>query len=290
MQVQRSATRADSVVIPNGTARDHGISFTARGILAYVLSLTDGRSVSIKGLAAESSEGQRRIAAALRELEAAGYLTRSRVRGANGRVTSRVVWSDLREVPAAGAEPQVAPDLAYPGPGDSGLNPLGGKDKTSPPTPLTVVTSESAPEGREGGEMTRSQTFLASLGQADPKLHLGQGDIRELSPLVDQWFGLGADERLVRVTLTAGLPGQISHPAGLLRKRLVEKMPTVPLAAPVRPAQSLGHECPECQRPTASVGLCKPCAETPAAPAATVSPVSWRTLARDYGPGLLAAA
>jgi hypothetical protein len=290
MQIQRSAVRADSVVIPNRTARDHGVSFLARGILAYVLSLTDGRSVGIKDLAAQSSEGQARIAKALKELEAAGYLTRSRVRGANGRVASRIVWSDLREEAATEENAQVAPDLAFPGSGDSGLNPLGGKEKTSPPTPLTVVTSESAPEGREGGEMTRSETLLASLGQADPKLHLGQGDIRTLSPLVDEWFSLGADERLVRVTLTAGLPGQISHPAGLLRKRLTEKMPTVPLAAPVRPSQAFGHECRECQRPTASVGLCKPCAGTPAAPAPTVSPISWRSLARDYGPGLLAAA
>jgi DNA-binding MarR family transcriptional regulator len=291
MRIQRTAQVGESTIIPNATARDHGISFTARGILAYVLSLPNGSQATVTTLTAASSEGRERVSRALTELETAGYLKRLRVRGEGGRITTSVTWSDLREGAEGVANAQVAPDAGNPAAGPSAHNPLGGKDQTLPPTPQTAVTVESAPEGREGGEISRSEKLLAGLVQAERKLHLGAGDIRTLSPLVDEWFALGADERLIVTTLTAGLPEQVSRPAGLIRRRLVEKLPTRSLAAPAMTLQPSKHECPECQRPTRSAGPCGPCAGRIPAPAApTHSPINWRELAKDFGPGALIAA
>jgi DNA-binding MarR family transcriptional regulator len=293
MRIQRTAPAVGSTIIPSETARDHGISFTARGILAYVLSLPNGSQETLKSLTEASSEGRERVSRALKELETAGYLKRLRVRGEGGRMTTLVSWSDVRENAAEEIKPQAAPDAGNPAVGSSAHNPLGGKDLTLPTNPQTAVTVESATEGREGGEISRSENLLAALGRDEPKLHLGARDIRALSPLVDEWFSLGADERRVTAVLTLGLPERINHPAGLLRKRLVEKMPMRPLEAPAAPPEAPRLRCPVCERikaPHASAGLCEHCRA--AAPAPAPAPVtsgspSWRDLAREFGIGAL---
>lgn len=41
MRIQRSNPTTRFVVLPNETAQNHALSFTARGILAYLVSLPD---------------------------------------------------------------------------------------------------------------------------------------------------------------------------------------------------------------------------------------------------------
>ncbi|MEI5033720.1 hypothetical protein RB201_15770 [Streptomyces sp. S1A(2023)] len=79
-------------VVGNHLAQHPGLSCTAIGIAVRIQSLPQGTEVSIKALAAHCHEGEKRIAAALRELEALGYLQRVRERLPGGEVITRTVF------------------------------------------------------------------------------------------------------------------------------------------------------------------------------------------------------
>ncbi|MFE7334738.1 hypothetical protein [Streptomyces griseus] len=105
-------------VVGNHLAQHPDLSCTAVGIAVRIQSLPQGTEVSIKALAARCKEGQKRIAAALRELEAHGYLERFRDRLPGKKVITRTVFCNQ---PAALVHPrrpaaEVRPRLAAPVP------------------------------------------------------------------------------------------------------------------------------------------------------------------------------
>ncbi len=73
-------------VIGNHLAQHPDLSLLAIGLACHIQSLPPGARVDIKTLAARFPEGATRIAAALRELEAHGYLRRERTRVPGGRI------------------------------------------------------------------------------------------------------------------------------------------------------------------------------------------------------------
>lgn len=118
------------VQIDNKTIRDRALSFRARGVLGYLLSLKDGEECAAADLADESPlEGVKAIRSAYDELAAVGYLRRVRVQSINGRWATEIhvfelpqavdnspgtVPTDLPSGPPGatrrkGAKPQVAP-------------------------------------------------------------------------------------------------------------------------------------------------------------------------------------
>ncbi|MER5471669.1 helix-turn-helix domain-containing protein [Streptomyces sp. NPDC002685] len=78
-------------VIGNHLAQHPELSGLAIGLGAHIQSLPAGAPVDIKTLTARFPEGAIRIAAALRELEAHGYLRRTRERVPGGRIVTRTV-------------------------------------------------------------------------------------------------------------------------------------------------------------------------------------------------------
>ncbi|MFG2475394.1 helix-turn-helix domain-containing protein [Streptomyces fagopyri] len=78
-------------VIGNHLAQHRELSLTAIGLATHIQSLPSGARVDIKTLAARFSEGETRIASALRELEAYGYLSRTRERLPSGRIVTHTV-------------------------------------------------------------------------------------------------------------------------------------------------------------------------------------------------------
>ncbi|MGN5637862.1 helix-turn-helix domain-containing protein, partial [Streptomyces sp. AC154] len=78
-------------VIGNHLAQHHELSLVAIGLAAHIQSLPAGAKVGIKVLTDRFPESEARITAALHELEAEGYLHRSRVRLPNGRMVTRTV-------------------------------------------------------------------------------------------------------------------------------------------------------------------------------------------------------
>ncbi|MCJ0867992.1 helix-turn-helix domain-containing protein [Streptomyces sp. AP-93] len=90
--MQKKRPRAERYVkICNELAQHSTLSLTAIGLSVYIQSLPDGTDVSIRALKRHFPEGGTRIAAALRELEAAGYLARTRVRLPSGHIVTQTV-------------------------------------------------------------------------------------------------------------------------------------------------------------------------------------------------------
>jgi hypothetical protein len=104
---------------------------------------------------------------------------------------------------------------------------------THPPSP-DPRASPTATHGREGGgdaslRDTPAFQALARITTRHPQLAVGEKELHDLAPLAAQWLERTTADRLEQA-LTAGLPREIGSPAGLLRKRLVDKLPPPPAA------------------------------------------------------------
>jgi len=80
--------------IPWRVLQDKRISFRARGILGYLLSLPDGWEASAERIAHETTEGRDAVATALKELEQVGYLARRKYQAATGKWAWIWLYSD----------------------------------------------------------------------------------------------------------------------------------------------------------------------------------------------------
>jgi hypothetical protein len=89
------------VIIDNALAQDSALSFGARGLGTYLLSLPTGARVDIRTLAARNPEGRAAIAGYMRELEEACYLVRTSQQGADGRFGTTSTMHEERQDPGA---------------------------------------------------------------------------------------------------------------------------------------------------------------------------------------------
>ena len=88
MAVFRIEKTRDYTVMSNHHLRDMSQSLKAKGLLSLILSLPEEWDYTMKGLARICKDGVDSISGGIRELEARRYLTRERVRGANGQLRS----------------------------------------------------------------------------------------------------------------------------------------------------------------------------------------------------------
>lgn len=85
-------------MIARALAEDERISFEARGVLLYLLSKPDDWVPRNTDLQRNGHIGERQLARILRELKAAGYMRREKMRGADGRyVWSTVIYEESQE-------------------------------------------------------------------------------------------------------------------------------------------------------------------------------------------------
>lgn len=87
MAVFRVEKNHNYTVMSNYHLRDTALTLKAIGLLSKMLSLTDEWDYTTRGLAAICKEGVDAIGAALKELEARGYLIRRQIRDSKGRIT-----------------------------------------------------------------------------------------------------------------------------------------------------------------------------------------------------------
>ena len=88
MAVFRIEKTRDYTVMSNYHLRDMSLSLKAKGLLSLMLSLPENWDYTMKGLARICKDGIDSSSGGIRELEAHGYLIRTRVRGANGQLGS----------------------------------------------------------------------------------------------------------------------------------------------------------------------------------------------------------
>ncbi|MFJ1993109.1 hypothetical protein [Streptomyces asiaticus] len=89
------------VIIDNALAQNNALSFGARGLAEYLLSLPPGAKVDIRSLAEDNPEGRQAIAGYMNELEGARYLVRTRRQGARGRFETSCTIYDEPQDPAS---------------------------------------------------------------------------------------------------------------------------------------------------------------------------------------------
>ena len=120
MAVFRVEKNRNYTVMSNIHLRDQNLSLKAKGLLSLLLSLPDDWHYSIRGLAKISKESPDGISSGLKELEAAGYLTRRQLRGERGRMgeTEYTIYEEPRapcqDSPCTENPVTVKPDTASP--------------------------------------------------------------------------------------------------------------------------------------------------------------------------------
>ncbi|MEU2712410.1 hypothetical protein [Streptomyces sp. NPDC007205] len=208
---QRTRTNHDFTHLPPREA----------AIAAYLDRLPDGADISVKTLAKQLPYGQCALRTALNRLQAAGHLRRGRERletdSGGSRWITRSWWS------------RTARDDAWWAAFTRG-----------------DVPEEPHPPERPGPTRSRAHILLAALGRTAPVLSLSAADCATLAPLLTEWFARGATDEAVLRALTEGLPTPVHHPAALVRRRLIDKIPPEPVP---RPAPRRVLECAECGVP-----------------------------------------
>ncbi|MFF3174893.1 helix-turn-helix domain-containing protein [Streptomyces sp. NPDC057900] len=250
-------------VIGNHLAQHRELSLVAIGLAAHIQSLPAGAKVGIKVLTDRFPESEARIAAALRELEAEGYLHRSRVRLPEGRVVTRTISYnqpgsiDASKAPAPRPRPAATPPQAAPP--EPPQQPAPAPAPPPPPLPQPHMPAE--------GLHRTAATLLADLRRHAPELTLSERDVRALTPGVATWLERDAHPDTIRHALTADLPVPLKHPAKLLRHRITTRLPaplpgTADLTAPRRKVVVIPlQNCETCERAFRATepGHCRDC-------------------------------
>jgi hypothetical protein len=275
MLIHRSAHTRAFTVMPNALLQDRRLSYTARGLLADLLSRPEGWREDGRQMADRSPQGRLAVAKALKELAAFGYYRVDKVRQDDGTIRSVTqVWDTPQQVAPAltrsgsGAarsgrcdalpvkdrekEPTLPPQVQPPqGGGDAATRGEGGRQ--------APTTSTSSAAGSGDAPVDSAVATLFRVIRTEPRLRLGTVEAAALAPLVAQWLEHGCTERDLAQALLPGLPAQMHSVAAVLRDRLQRKLPPAPepVAARIAPQR---HECVECGDPVARAGRCGPCA------------------------------
>ncbi|MGW5864633.1 helix-turn-helix domain-containing protein [Streptomyces sp. NPDC055239] len=244
-------------VVGNHLAQHPDLSLTAIGLATHIQSLPDGALVGIKVLAAKFPEGETRIAAGLRELEAYGYLSRTKERLPSGRIVTRTISynvpkSAVRRPTAHAPAPrlELAPEPEEPEPAaPAGHHP----PASGQPEPGGPPTHRAAAD------------LLSGLRTLSPRLLLAERDVRRLAPAAAAWLERGVAPADVQQTLASGLPPEpLRHPAAFLAHRLTALLPPAIPPAPKAPRPDPLQTCEACDRAFRSPepGQCRACSHS----------------------------
>ncbi|MDX3238088.1 hypothetical protein PV392_20860 [Streptomyces sp. ME03-5709C] len=252
VHVRRRLT-ANFTILSNRLAQRPGSAVTV-GVGVYLLSVPDGVPVSIDALRAHFTESRERLARALNELEAEGFLERVVVREENGRIRTRTYVHDVPRADAAAAPHALVP---APAPAEVAAHAFDDAPGTArealpeaAPPRGDVPAADGPPAHGLGADALAeaAEAVLASLRVRDPRLLLSRRDIARLAPGVAEWLRLGAEPQRIAEALAADLPAALTHrPAGLLAYRLRSWEPPA-VTAPPRAAVPW-QACDSCERP-----------------------------------------
>ena len=157
MAVFRIERTRDYTVMSNHHLRNANLSLKAKGLLSMMLSLPEDWNYTTRGLAKICKEGVDAIGAALRELEAAGYIVRHKLRDRQGRIsdTEYVIYE----------QPQLRkPDTDSP----DTENPYMDKPDTEKPAELNIEKSNTE-KSITYGSSTDSIPFRETAAVSPPE-------------------------------------------------------------------------------------------------------------------------
>ena len=159
MAVFRIERTRDYTVMSNHHLRNANLSLKAKGLLSMMLSLPEDWNYTTRGLAKICKEGVDAIGAALRELEAAGYIVRHKLRDRQGRIsdTEYVIYEQPQ--PKNPDTPQ--PDTASP---DTGNPDMDTPDTDEPYTEKTAQLNKD----RRNKEKEIPDESITDISNPDP--------------------------------------------------------------------------------------------------------------------------
>lgn len=144
--------------LSNEMLRDPHLSLRAKGLLAQLVSHEDGWQLSLKWAERECHDGRQSIASAFKELEAAGYATKERLKDSAGKFRG---WDyhvyDYRVQPPVEVSGLTEVGLTEVGDTEVGLAEVGeahlyedssGEDSQEQKNPLEKTTQDLAPAAR----------------------------------------------------------------------------------------------------------------------------------------------
>ncbi|MGW6244077.1 helix-turn-helix domain-containing protein [Streptomyces roseolus] len=219
----------------------------------HMMSVPEGTSVTIRCLADRLGFSRQKVADALHALEQHGYLRRTVIRTARGRLITQTVICHSPGTPAPGRprhqEPVQRPAPEHrpkPQPPHRRASPPAPRPMpTPPPTPTTTRSPRSPRSPRSLPSVPRpgfpaldllraALAVLVDLRNADPRLYVSEADAEHLAPGVAAWLERGVPPETVRDALSTDLPAErLRRPAALLAHRLTVNLPPAPpLTAP----------------------------------------------------------
>jgi hypothetical protein len=285
VHVRRRLT-ANFTILSNRLAQRPGSAVTV-GVGAYLMSVPDGVPVSIEALRAHFTEGETRLARALNDLEAEGFLERVTVRVANGQVRTRTYVYDVPASAQAGDRARPVPQSAPPPDASARPAPAPQPEPAPEPAPEAELAPAAEPEPvpqRQPAPPPVSEpaprpaprpapsaapdapglppapapgpeavAVLGALRLRDPRLLLSERDVVRLAPAVGEWLRRGVGPDRIVDAVCADLPGPVvRRPAGLIAYRLGHLKPVeaAPLPSPrgQRPNVVPMQNCDACDR------------------------------------------
>ncbi|MEY9844156.1 hypothetical protein ABH940_001223 [Streptacidiphilus sp. BW17] len=303
MHIHRNRHMRAFSTLPNYLLQDHRMSYTAQGVLTYLLSLADGTREDGRRMADARPQGRGAVAKALRELQRLGYYRVETIRKPDGKLISASHVYDSPQPP----QPQPSARKAGSGAATSGATDGQSKNQGKNHPSLPSLPAEPADDAVADGasatperaepatppapaeqvppEVRVAVATLFRVLRPEPRLRLGEAEALALAPLVAEWLEHGATEHDLATALLPGLPQRVHAPVAFLRNRLTRKRPPAPSRQPAVPAQRW-HECAQCADPVPRPGICRTCAGLPAPPPTN----SFATAAAARGAALVRAA
>ena len=133
----------DFTILDNAALQDEALSYRARGLLAYLLSMPPDWRTDARAMArSEQVEGRHAILSGLRELEARGYLRRVRTQDERGRWSTDTEVCEERDITAGRTEDQL-PDAGQPNAGQ----PNAGAPNAGGPGPIERTITKNDYKG-----------------------------------------------------------------------------------------------------------------------------------------------
>ncbi|WP_028809069.1 DNA-binding protein [Streptomyces sp. 351MFTsu5.1] len=238
-------------VVGNHLVQHEELSLLAIGLACYIQSVRPGTAVDIKTLAKRFPEGPTRIAAALRELQAAGYLRRSQVRTPTGQMVTRTVSCNKPGHRTGATETSGRPTR---------------RPAADKPPPRKRLPAVPRPGYTSPALLQAALDVLAGLRRRDPRLLLSATDAEHLAPGVAAWLERDLGPAAVSRALAENLPLEpLVRPAAFLAHRLTAQLPPLPPprppASPVAEPRHPFQMCDGCDRPfrAPTPGRCRDC-------------------------------
>ena len=189
MSVFRVEKNKGYTVMSNHHLRNHTLSLKAKGLLSQMLSLPEDWDYTLQGLAQINKESIDAIQEAVRELERAGYIKRSRERDGRGclRGTVYTIYEQPHAEPTPEEPTQALPTLDNPTlENPTQLNTESTKKRKRQSKDLSITDSISFPSGfPDAPTQKRTETKEAFDGYRDLILENIDYDILADDPRVD---------------------------------------------------------------------------------------------------------